>query len=98
MSHMESIGIRELRRYASRWLARVKAGESFVVTDRGRPIARLSPAREQDGYETLLADGGIAPGSGRSLLDLLTALDAELPPDRGPSVSEALADLRAAEA
>lgn len=98
MSHMETIGIRELRRYASRWLARVKAGESFVVTDRGRPVARLSPARKQSGYETLLADGGIAPGSGRSLLEVLTALDAELPPDRGPSVSETLADLRAGEA
>lgn len=97
MSHMETIGVRELRRYASRWLARVKAGETIVVTDRGRPVAQLSPVEEQSGYETLLAKGRIAPGSGRGLLELLTSLDVELPPDQGPSVTEALAELRAGE-
>jgi prevent-host-death family protein len=97
MSHMETIGIRELRRYASRWLARVNAGETFLVTDRGRPIARLSPVEVPLGYEALLAEGRIAPGSGGSLEDLLDALDADLPPDQGPSVTEALLDLRAGE-
>lgn len=97
MSHMETIGIRELRRYASRWLARVNAGETFLVTDRGRPIARLSPVEVPLGYEALLAEGRIAPGSGRSLEELLDALDADLPPDQGPSVTEALLDLRAGE-
>jgi len=97
MSHMETIGIRELRRYASRWLARVKAGETFVVTDRGRPVARLSPVGETPGYAGLVAAGRIAPGSGRNLVDLLAALDADLPPDEGPSVTGALVDLRAGE-
>jgi len=97
MSHMETVGIRELRRYASRWLARVKAGETFVVTDRGRPVARLSPVGEASGYSSLVAEGRITPGSGRDLVELLTALDADLPPDEGPSVTEALADLRAGE-
>ena len=97
MSHMETIGIRELRRYASRWLARVKAGETIVVTDRGRPVAQLAPVGEQGGYEALLAQGRIAPGVGGVLLELLAALDAELPPDQGPSVTEALAELRADE-
>jgi prevent-host-death family protein len=94
---METIGIRELRRYASRWLARVNAGETFLVTDRGRPVARLSPVEVPVGYDTLLAEGRIAPGSGRSLEELLDALDADLPPDEGPSVTEALLDLRAGE-
>lgn len=91
---MESIGVRELRRYASRWLARVKAGESFLVTDRGRPVARLSPVGELAGYEALLLEGRISPGAGRSLDEVLEALDADIPPDRGPSVSEALLALR----
>jgi prevent-host-death family protein len=97
MSHMESIGVRELRRYASRWLARVRAGETFVVTDRGRPVARLSPLEEPAGYDRLVAEGRIAPGSGRALVEILTALDADIPPDQGPSVTEALLELRAGE-
>jgi prevent-host-death family protein len=97
MSHMETIGIRELRRYASRWLARVKAGETFMVTDRGRPIARLSPVGDTSGYSSLVAEGRIAPGPGHDLEELLNALDADLPPDEGPSVTDALADLRAGE-
>ncbi len=40
-SHMVTIGDRELRRDASRWLARVRAGEPVVVTDRGRPVAKM---------------------------------------------------------
>lgn len=97
MSHMQHIGVRELRREASRWLARVRAGEAFVVTDRGRPVARLSPIADPVGYDALLAEGRIAPGPGGELSDILNALDADLPPDEGPSVSAALASLRAGE-
>jgi prevent-host-death family protein len=41
MSHMERVGVRELRRQASAILRRVAAGESVEVTDRGRPVAVL---------------------------------------------------------
>lgn len=94
MSHMATIGVRELRRDASRWLARVRAGEIVVVTDRGRPIVKMVPLGEPEGYEALLARGEIAPGSGRPIGELLAELDRDLPPDEGPSVSGALADLR----
>jgi prevent-host-death family protein len=43
MSHMERIGVRELRRDASGILRRVAAGETVEVTDRGRPVAVLLP-------------------------------------------------------
>jgi len=88
------IGVRELRRDASRWLARVRAGEAFVVTDRGRPVARLCPIAAPVGYEALLADGRIAPGPGRSMPDVLKSMDNDLPADRGRSVSAELEDLR----
>jgi prevent-host-death family protein len=91
---MPTIGVRELRRDASRWLARVRAGEVIVVTDRGRPLAEIVPLRESRGYSALVAEGRIAPGSGRSLRDVLRDLDADPPPDEGPPVSEALAALR----
>lgn len=94
MSHVETIGVRELRRDASRWLARVRAGEAFLVTDRGRPVARLSPVAEPVGFHALLADGRIAPGTGRAMAEVLTRLDADLPPDLGPSVTQALKALR----
>lgn len=91
---MISIGVRELRRDASQWLARVRAGETIVVTDRGRPVARLAPLTPTSGYEALLAEGRIQPGTGRSPTDVLAMLDAEIPPDDGRSLSAELAALR----
>lgn len=41
---MESAGIAELKARLSEYLSRVKAGEEVLVTDRGRPVARLVPA------------------------------------------------------
>jgi len=40
---MRSIGVRELRQHASRYLEEVAAGEPIEITDRGRPVARLVP-------------------------------------------------------
>lgn len=36
----------ELKNSLSAYLARVKAGESVLVLDRGIPVARLEPARD----------------------------------------------------
>jgi prevent-host-death family protein len=43
---MEKVGVRELRQNLSRHLIRVKAGESLVVTERGREVALLVPSAE----------------------------------------------------
>lgn len=40
---MKTIGVRELRQHASRYLEEVAGGESIEITDRGHPIARLVP-------------------------------------------------------
>jgi prevent-host-death family protein len=80
---MESIGVRELRQQASRYLARVAAGESFEVTDRGRPVARLVPVLP-DRWEELLRSGWVVLPDDDS--DLL----AEEPSDFGFSASEQL--------
>ena len=55
---METIGVRELRQHASRWLARVAAGESFTITDRGRPVASLTPVPRSE-WEQLIAGGAV---------------------------------------
>lgn len=85
---METIGVRELRQHASRWLARVAAGESFIVTDRGRPIATLIPP-QQHPWDDLKAAGSVLPATKR-LLDI-----EPLPRADGPSLSDALAADRA---
>nr|MDQ3384358.1 type II toxin-antitoxin system prevent-host-death family antitoxin [Actinomycetota bacterium] len=38
------VGVRELRQNLSRYLERVKAGEAFIVTERGSEVARLTPS------------------------------------------------------
>lgn len=40
------VGIRELKLRLSAYVAQVRRGEAIVVTDRGRPVARLEPYHE----------------------------------------------------
>lgn len=40
---MKSAKVSELKASLSKYLARVKAGEEVVVTERGRPVAKLVP-------------------------------------------------------
>ena len=44
---MESIGVRELKAQLSRQLKRVERGGRITITDRGKPIAVLSPVEPQ---------------------------------------------------
>ena len=55
---MDQIGVRELRQQASRYLERVRRGETFEVTDRGRPVARLVPVTG-DPWDEMVAAGRI---------------------------------------
>ena len=40
---MTSVGIRELKAHLSRYLKRVKKGESLAVTERGKRLATIVP-------------------------------------------------------
>jgi prevent-host-death family protein len=53
---MLSIGIAEVKASLSEYLARVKAGEEVVITERGRPIARILPLVGAASYEKRIAD------------------------------------------
>ena len=44
---MSSIGVRELKARLSQQLKRVQRGSRITITDRGRPIAVLSPVEPQ---------------------------------------------------
>lgn len=51
------VGVRELRQNLSRYLERVKDGETLTVTERGNEVARLVPSRPDiDPYYVELAE------------------------------------------
>ena len=61
---MERIGVRELRQHASQYLARVKAGETVEVTDRGELVALLTPpGAERSTRDRLVSAGRLIPAS-----------------------------------
>lgn len=90
---MKSVGIRELRQRASEYLRLVEAGETFEVTDRGRPVARLTPVPDVSPIEQLRAMGEVSELTG-TIEDLPEPL--ELPPGVEPP-SQVLARMRADE-
>lgn len=68
LTHMSRrVGIRELRQNLSRYVARTLHGESFDVTDRGRPVGRLVPPALGDPWlDELVAAGLVRPAQRRS--------------------------------
>jgi prevent-host-death family protein len=87
----DQVGVRELRQGLSIYLRRVAKGETFEVTDRGRPVAVLAPLPAgATAIERLVAAGRATPPLG----DLR-----DLGPPKGRRASQrtskALLDLRA---
>jgi prevent-host-death family protein len=87
---MVRVGVRELRQTASELLRRVAQGETFEITDRGRPVAVLSPVPEGSPLERLRATGLVEPAT-EDVDDLPEPLP--LPPG-AQAPSAALARLR----
>lgn len=54
-----SVGIRDLKNGLSKYIDRVQAGEEVIVTDRGRPVARLSPLDASADYLADLVTAGL---------------------------------------
>jgi prevent-host-death family protein len=61
---MAKVGVRELRQNLSKYLERVKEGESLEVTEHGREVARLVPSRA-NAYAELAARFGVRAPSER---------------------------------
>jgi prevent-host-death family protein len=62
---MRRIGIRELRQNASEYVRAAEAGETIEVTDRGQPVARLSPLPKGESIlDRLIAEGKATPAVG----------------------------------
>lgn len=88
---MTTVGIRELKNRLSRYLKRVRAGERLVVTERGEPVAILSPptvTRTDRRIEAMLREGIARWGGGKPR-------GARRPPRvKGPTVAEAVIEDR----
>ena len=88
---METVGIRELRQNASRYLARVEAGEELGVTNKGRVVARLVPVSTTERSREALIEAGVLVPAQRSG-PLLPA--APIRRRRKRSLTEVLAEIR----
>lgn len=88
LKHMTEVGIRALKQNASAVVARAAAGQRVTITDRGRPVAQLTPIPASPLRQ--LIDAGQARPARRAIADLPAAL-------AGPALTEELAAMREAE-
>jgi len=80
------VSVRELRQNLSVHLRRVREGKTLAVTNRGEPVAVLSPVAGGSAVDRLIAEGRVTPparawvapspaaGSGSSLTEELLAM------------------------
>jgi prevent-host-death family protein len=88
MKHMADVGIRALKQNASAVVAEAAAGATVTITDRGRPVAQLTPLPATR-LQQLLDSGRARPA--RRRVDELAS------PKPGPSLSDELSAMRDAE-
>jgi prevent-host-death family protein len=90
----ESIGIRELRQHASRYVAMARQGRRIPVTDRGELVAYLVPAHEpRTTFERMVAAGQVRPAEG-NLKDTLARLEPLTAVPGEKTLSETLQEMR----
>lgn len=84
--------MRELRQYASRYLLKVKAGETVEITDRGQLVALLvPPGVAVSARDRLVRAGRLTPATSSFDLPVL-----RYRPVGAPSTDEALGEVREA--
>ncbi len=57
---MSEVGVAQLRRELKDWLDRAQSGDEVVITDRGRPVARLSGIDTAPLLERLAEEGRLS--------------------------------------
>lgn len=87
---MKEVGVRELKNRLSEYLRRVKAGEDVVVTEHGRPLAKLSPLPARPAWlEGMLGRGEATGGRGGAIVGTRLRLRG-----KGPTAAEILRSAR----
>lgn len=85
MKHMATVGIRALKQNASAVVAQAAAGETVTITDRGRPVAQITPLPSSQ--LARMIEAGHARPPLRDIRDLPS-------PPPGPNLSSVLAAMR----
>lgn len=92
-----TVGLRELRRNLSRYLRRVKAGETLEITAYGQPVAVLRPLPPKPPPNESVLDRMIREGRARPAKGDLLDIGPPLKLGGGRSLSEILEEQRAEE-
>lgn len=87
---IRSVGVRELRDGLSAHLALVKEGETIVVTEHGKPIAKIVPYEGKSTLEELIDAGIVTPPKKTGRFEL----PPPIVPTPGPPVSRYIAEER----
>ena len=82
---MATVGIRALQQNASAVVAAAAAGEIVTITDRGRPVAQMTPIPST--HVVAAVEAGRARLASRRLMDLPE-------PEPGSALSKVLEELR----
>ncbi len=85
------VGVRELRENLRTWLDRVKAGDEIVITERGRPVAKMAALDGPSRLEELIELGIVRPARGPKPRVDVSSLP-ELTP--GPTLSDIVIEQR----
>jgi len=94
-----TVGIRELKQNASAVVARAARGEALLVTDRGRPVARLLPLERRGRLQEMI-DAGQVIMPGRTMQDYIgehSPGSTRVPPTPAgdsPTIAEVLDEMR----
>jgi prevent-host-death family protein len=86
------VGVAQLKARLSEYLARVRGGDEVLVTDRGKPVARIVPVADRAAHLAELERSGLARGPRRRLPD--DFLERPRPRIEGPSLVDAVIEER----
>jgi prevent-host-death family protein len=90
---MRTTGVAELKATLSEHLARVKRGEEVLITERGRPIAKIVPFEStslEEGVQELIRRGLARPPKELVTPEKLEEMLAKRPRDPDGSIRKAL--------
>jgi prevent-host-death family protein len=92
---MRKIGSREFKNRLGRYLSAVRKGQSLLITDRGEPVAKVSPPDQEEKPEKALEDRlRELDASGLIRLAKRPVRSFKALPSRGKSASEMLIEDR----
>lgn len=68
MAKLQKVGTRELKNKLSEYMRRVKAGETIIVTERGKPVGQIMPVKlALEERLQAMVDAGLAEWNGQKL-------------------------------